>query len=113
MEANGTGITAEQVLTVLDAFQELGCWFSLEGGWGVDALLGHQTRPHRDLDIGIDAVHAAAALAALERLGYEVETDWRPNRVELAAPGRGWVDVHPLTSDAEGNRYQLGLDGER
>lgn len=113
MEANGTGITAEQVLTVLGALEELGCWFSLEGGWGVDALVGHQTRSHRDLDIGIDAAHEAAALAALERLGYEVETDWRPTRVELAAPGRGWVDVHPLTFDAEGNRYQFGLDGER
>ena len=31
----------------------------------------------------------------------------------LAASGRGWVDVHPLTHDAEGNRYQAGLDGER
>lgn len=109
----GAGITAEQVHCVLDALEDVGCWVSLEGGWGVDALVRHQTRPHRDLDIGIDAAHEAAALAALERLGYEVETDWRPNRVELMAPRRGWVDVHPLTSDAEGNRYQLGLDGER
>ena len=45
--------------------------------------------------------------------GYVVETDWRPNRVELAAPGRGRVDVHPLTSDVDGHRYQAGLHGER
>jgi lincosamide nucleotidyltransferase A/C/D/E len=106
------GISAEQVLTMLDALEEAGCWVSLAGGWGVNALVGHETRPRRDLDV--DAAHEAAALAALARLGYQVETDWRrPTRVELAAPGRGWVDVHSLTFDAEGNGYQTGLNGER
>ncbi len=32
-----------------------------------------------------------ALLEALADLGYTVETDWRPNRLEQAAPGRGWV----------------------
>jgi lincosamide nucleotidyltransferase A/C/D/E len=27
--------------------------FYVDGGWGVDALLGKQTRPHADLDIAI------------------------------------------------------------
>jgi lincosamide nucleotidyltransferase A/C/D/E len=113
VEDRSSGTTAEQVLAVLDALGGAGCWVGLEGGWGVDALVGRQTRPHRDLDLDVDAVQESVALAVLADLGYEVETDWRPNRVELVAPGHGWVDVHPLTSDAEGNRYQAGLDGER
>ncbi len=32
---------------------ELGVKIWLDGGWGVDALVGHQTRPHSDLDIVI------------------------------------------------------------
>jgi hypothetical protein len=28
-------------------------------------------------------------LAALRDLGYVIETDWRPSRVELVAPGPG------------------------
>jgi lincosamide nucleotidyltransferase A/C/D/E len=112
MDDNDAGMTAEQVLTVLDTLTNAGCWVSVEGGWGVDALVGHVTRPHRDLDLGLDAGHEAAALVALGRLGYRVETDWRPTRVELAAVGRGWVDIHPLTFDPEGNAYQTGLDGE-
>jgi polyisoprenoid-binding protein YceI len=40
---------------VLDALHRVGCRFWVEGGWGVDALVGRQTRPHRDLDIDIDA----------------------------------------------------------
>lgn len=113
MEAIGTGMTAEQVLVVIDELEKAGCWVSVEGGWGVDALVGDATRAHRDLDLGLDAGHEARALAALEGLGYRVETDWRPTRVELAVPGRGWVDVHPLTFDPEGNAYQSGLNGER
>jgi len=110
---DAVGTSAEQVLAVLDALEGAGCWVGLEGGWGVDALARRQTRPHRDLDIDVDAGQEAEVLTVLERLGYAVETDWRPNRVELAAPGRGWFDVHPLTSDAEGNRWQAGLAGER
>lgn len=100
-----------QVLVVLDAVRSLGCRFWLEGGWGVDALVGHQTRPHRDLDIDIDAAFEARVLAKLEQIGYVVETDWRPNRVELAAAGRGWVDVHPLVLDDDGNARQASLEG--
>src|SRR5215218_3443423 len=38
-----------EVLTVLEALDTVGCQYWLEGGWGVDALVGQQTRPHRDL----------------------------------------------------------------
>jgi lincosamide nucleotidyltransferase A/C/D/E len=101
----------EQMLAVLDAVRSVGCRFWLEGGWGVDALAGHQTRPHRDVDIDIDAVFEDAVLTALRELRYGIETDWRPNRVELGAPGRGWVDVHPLVIDDEGNGRQAALNG--
>lgn len=104
-------MSLEQVRAVLAAVESVGCPYWLEGGWGVDALVGRQTRPHRDLDIDIDVTFADAVLAALGELGYAVETDWRPNRVELGAPGRGWVDVHPLVLDGLGNARQAALGG--
>lgn len=106
------GMQLAEVFRVLDALAEAGVAAWLEGGWGVDALVGHQTRAHRDVDVDIDVVQEAVALAALHELGYEVETDWRPHRVELAAAGRGWVDVHPLLFDPDGNARQPGLNGE-
>ncbi|MCW3842968.1 GNAT family N-acetyltransferase [Micromonospora yasonensis] len=109
--ADGAGMAAEEVLSVLDALAAIGCPAWLSGGWGVDALVGEQTRPHRDLDLAVPAEHEAAALRALAQLGYVVETDWRPVRVEVVAAGRGRVDLHPLTFDEAGDGHQAGLDG--
>jgi lincosamide nucleotidyltransferase A/C/D/E len=100
-----------EVLDVLAALSALGYPFWLEGGWGVDALVGYQTRTHRDLDVDVDARCAEPALAALAEMEYTVETDWRPNRVELTAPGRGRVDLHPLLVDEDGSARQAALGG--
>jgi lincosamide nucleotidyltransferase A/C/D/E len=80
-------------------------------GWGVDALAGRQTRPHRDLDLAVDADHETAAIAALELRGFSVETDWRPVRVELVAEPSRWVDLHPVVFDADGDGRQADVDG--
>ncbi|OZM79932.1 nucleotidyltransferase domain-containing protein [Pseudonocardia sp. MH-G8] len=102
---------ADEVHNLLDALAAAGCHAWISGGWGVDALVGHQTRPHRDLDLAIPAEHEAAALQALGQLGYIIETDWRPVRVELVSEGRGRVDLHPLTFDGAGDGHQAGLHG--
>ncbi|MER5478917.1 hypothetical protein ABT026_18400 [Streptomyces sp. NPDC002734] len=96
---------------VLDALEPAGtrCWVA--GGWGVDVLAGRQTREHRDVDLALDAASEPAALEALALLGYRVETDQRPTRVELAAPGRRWVDLHPVVFDADGVGRQADLQG--
>jgi lincosamide nucleotidyltransferase A/C/D/E len=103
--------SVEELLGVVALLRAVGCRFWLEGGWGVDALVGRQTRPHRDIDVDIDGAFEGEVLSALADRGYVVETDWRPNRVELRAPGRGWVDVHPLVLDDAGNARQAAFDG--
>ena len=106
-----TGMAAGEVHRVLDALAAVGCRTWLAGGWGVDALAGRQTRPHRDLDLLVEASRLDDALAALTALGYEEETDWLPIRIEVAAPGHGWVDLHPVAFDADGHGVQAGPDG--
>lgn len=96
------------MLEVLDALDRADVRHWVAGGWGVDALVGLQTRAHRDLDLAVDAVDHDTCMAALARLGYTTETDWLPVRVEVAAPGGRWVDVHPVRFDAQG----LGLQGD-
>ncbi len=100
---------ASDVHAVLDALATAGCRAWVAGGWGVDALVGRQTRPHRDLDLAIDA---RAEYAALAQRGDVVETDWRPVRVEVAAPGGRSVDLHPVAFDETGNGVQAAdIDG--
>jgi len=105
------GMSVREVLTVLAALRDAGCRCWVAGGWGVDALVGRQTRPHRDLDLAVDAGQESVALVVLGNLGYAVDEDWRPVRVELRAAGRGWVDVHPVVFDGDGNGVQAGFDG--
>jgi lincosamide nucleotidyltransferase A/C/D/E len=108
---HAAGMSLAQMLAVLEAVRSVGCRFWVEGGWGIDALVGRQTRPHRDVDLDIDGAFEDDVMAALRELGYVVETDWRPNRMELVAPGRGWVDLHPLVIDDDGNARQAALGG--
>jgi lincosamide nucleotidyltransferase A/C/D/E len=107
----GKNMDLGEVLAVLADLTDAGCSVWVAGAWGVDALVGRQTRLHRDLDLALDARNETVALRVLERRGYRVETDWRPVRVELVAEGRGWVDVHPAVFDAAGHGRQADVGG--
>ena len=104
---------ANEVLTVLEVLTDADVPAWVVGGWGVEALAGRVTREHRDLDLAIRDDDLAEALAALGGLGFAVETDWLPTRVELGGGPGGWVDLHPLAFDAGGTGVLRGLDGVR
>lgn len=104
--------TLAEVVGVLDAFDAADIRAWLEGGWGVDALVGRQTRRHRDVDVDVDAAQEAVAIEVLRSLGYEAWVDQRPNRIEMFAPGGGRVDLHPLLVDPDGSARQPGVNGE-
>jgi lincosamide nucleotidyltransferase A/C/D/E len=101
----------DDVAAVLDALDDAGIRYWVGGGWGVDILVGRQTREHRDLDLGVDDAEFDACLRALADLGYIRETDWLPVRVELKADGERWADVHPIQFDGAGHGRQAGLGG--
>lgn len=83
--------------------------FWLEGGWGVDALLGEQTRAHDDLDVGVrmeDVDKICAALPEFKRS----DDEW-PSSFVLRAGRRRKVDCHPLTFDESGDGWQANRTG--
>jgi lincosamide nucleotidyltransferase A/C/D/E len=99
---------AGAVHTVLDVLDQLGIAHWLDGGWGVDALLGYQTRPHADVDVVIDRADIHRASAALEALGFRQDLSALPGlpaRLVLSN-GSTTVDVHPVVRDSEGNGWQ-------
>lgn len=97
------------VIQVLDRLDAAGLTVWLDGGWGVDALVGEQTRPHEDLDLAIARHDCTRAEETLARLGFrhapELEPGLPARRVLRAADGRR-VDLHPLVFDIEGNGWQ-------
>jgi lincosamide nucleotidyltransferase A/C/D/E len=96
---------AQAVVALYRRLRVLGIPIWLDGGWGVDALLGEQTRPHDDLDIVVEERHLLRLRAALQEDGFtDVERDdtsaW--NFVLGHDDGRQ-VDVHAIVFDATGN----------
>lgn len=105
-------MAAEDVLAVLAALAERQVPVWLAGGWGVDALLGEQTREHADLDLAIRAEQEPEVIDSLASLGYRVVLDYRPARLAMADDDGHEVDLHPVGVDAAGDGVQMGLHGE-
>jgi lincosamide nucleotidyltransferase A/C/D/E len=100
-----------EVVRVLGALSAASCPAWVAGGWGVDALVGKQTRPHRDLDLAVRAEQLDEVLAATTALGYAVATDWLPVRLEVGS-SVGWVDLHPVVFDDNGDGRQDNGEGD-
>lgn len=89
-------MTVENVLWFLDLFDELEITVWLDGGWGVDALLGEQTRSHADLDIMVSAEDSAKLVETLIQHGFEdvVTDDQRATNFVMGHRQRGQIDFH-------------------
>jgi lincosamide nucleotidyltransferase A/C/D/E len=82
------------VVELLEWLEQHGIDVWLNGGWGIDALLGHQTREHEDLDITIPAADRAAYTSAMLAAGFTTyRVDNAFNWVLIDARGR-LIDVH-------------------
>jgi len=93
---------------VLDLYTSLGnlsidIW--MDGGWGVDALLGEKTRPHKDLDIAIQQKDVPLLRQFLQARGYlDIKLEEaRPWNFVLGDENRREIDVHVIVLDAHGN----------
>ncbi|MDX3072686.1 nucleotidyltransferase domain-containing protein [Streptomyces sp. NPDC088354] len=105
-------MTAADVLSVLAVLRRAGTDVWIGGGWGVDALVGEQTRPHRDLDLMHRVEQEPAVVAALADAGFAETLDWRPVRFVVTDPLGRELDLHPLSFAADGSAVQSSPDPE-
>lgn len=94
------------VLYVLDLLAADGVPVWLDGGWGVDALLGRLSRAHNDLDLILPLDDLARAVDVLVRSGFEI-TEEELGRVVLEQADHGRIDLHPVRFDVHGNAMQV------
>jgi lincosamide nucleotidyltransferase A/C/D/E len=105
MSENSPEMTADDVIEFVQLLNQHHIDVFIDGGWGVDALLGEQTRPHTDLDIALQHKDVPQVRALLEGRGYkDVPRDdtWECNFV-LGDDAGHEIDLHSYTFDSDGN----------
>jgi lincosamide nucleotidyltransferase A/C/D/E len=101
-------MNAASLLQVVDRIEAEGIEVWVDGGWGVDALLGQEIREHDDLDLVAELRHSDRIIELLHGLGYELVAGGPPKSFVMVNRLGQQVDVHPVTFDAEGGGvYQM------
>ena len=85
---------SQTLLAVIGLLKVDGIDVWLDGGWGVDALLGHQTRAHDDLDLVVELGHASRIIELLAGLGYSLVAGAPPKSFVMVDTRGRQVDVH-------------------
>jgi lincosamide nucleotidyltransferase A/C/D/E len=103
---------AEDVVTLVGYLEDHGISVWLDGGWGVDALLERQTRPHDDLDL-ITAVDEMATLQeALSRRGYRLVGAGTTMSFKMTDDAGRQIDVHSVMFTESGGGIFTMHNGE-
>jgi lincosamide nucleotidyltransferase A/C/D/E len=111
-------LTAAQAVDLCEALEGAGVRYWVIGGWGVDALLGRETRPHKDLDILAVRDDLAQLRGMFEQERLAVSHIWEesrwiddigepwPTAFVAEDPLRGAIDVHLIGAPSGGTIVQ-------
>jgi len=104
-------MTAADVISLYTELEALEVKIWVDGGWGVDALLGEQTRPHQDLDITVQERDVPRLRQLLQERGYrDIKLEEaRPWNFVMGDENGREIDFHVIVLDDHGN----GLYGPR
>jgi lincosamide nucleotidyltransferase A/C/D/E len=115
---------AASAATILEILESHGLRYWVDGGWGVDALVGEQTRAHDDLDLVVPWEEVHALQQALQQEGFAMYEDEMPRGFVLGNPAPSsmypeevprtsfeWqralrVDVHPVKFERDNSGIQ-------
>jgi lincosamide nucleotidyltransferase A/C/D/E len=108
---NHAEMSGEAVVELLRLFEQQGIEVFVDGGWGVDALIGKQTRPHTDLDIALQHRDVPQLRVLLEERGYTdiPRDDTRDCNFVMGDDKGHEIDFHSYTFDADG-KLTFGVD---
>ena len=100
-----TKMTASDVINLYVDLDDIGIEIWIDGGWGVDALLGEETRIHEDVDIVIQKKDLLKLRKILKEQGYkDIKQDDTSSWNFVLGDDRGHkVDVHVIVFNVEKN----------
>jgi lincosamide nucleotidyltransferase A/C/D/E len=118
-------VSAKDVIFIYRRLSTDGIPVWLTGGWGIDALLGEQTRPHKDLDVLMLLDDVARMCELLGRDGYRLKELWSENlwvidgqgnktatAFVLQDSGGRELDVHAMRLDDRGDGVPAWREAE-
>lgn len=96
---------ADVVVELYKMFTKSGIVIWFDGGWGVDSLLGRQTREHGDVDIVVQKKDLQKLREVLERKGYrdvprDDTSDWN---FVLGDESGHLIDIHVISFNTNGD----------
>jgi lincosamide nucleotidyltransferase A/C/D/E len=99
-------VSAKDVIRIHQRLLDEGIQIWVVGGWGIDALLGEQTRPHKDLDVIMLLDDVVRMRELLERDSYRLKMLWEENRWAADAQGIETATAYVL-HDSEGREFDM------
>ncbi len=118
-------VSAEDVISIYRSLSANNIQVWLTGGWGIDALLREQTRPHKDIDIIVLLDDIVPIRALLGRAGYCLKELWSENSWVVDSHGTETptafvlqdsegreVDAHAIRLDDQGDGTPAWADDE-
>lgn len=101
----GDSMREADVVDLYTSLEKMDIKIWLDGGWGVDALLEKQTRPHGDMDIVAQKKDVPSLIEFLQKRGYGRvkrgdETEWN---FIMGDKDARFIDFHVIELDENGN----------
>jgi len=102
---------APDVIEVINPLGSASVDVWVHGGWGIDALLGEQTRAHDDLDVIIRADDVKALIRVTRELCFAMMTDELPQVFVVSDAMDRRIDFHPVRFRSDGAAVQESNSG--
>jgi FMN phosphatase YigB (HAD superfamily) len=104
LRGSNAEMTEADATEILRLMKSRGIDVWVDGGWGVDALLGRRSRPHDDIDLVLRQSDLGRLAELLGAAGFRrVEEAARPFNFVMADRRGREVDLHSVVFDAAGN----------
>lgn len=105
-------MSASILVELLRLLEAAGIEVWLDGGWGVDALIGTQSRTHKDVDIVVRVDDVPRLKVILGTQGFTIRRGSPPDSFVLGDELGLEVDVHSVVFDSTGNGLYRMENGE-
>jgi lincosamide nucleotidyltransferase A/C/D/E len=95
----------QDAVTLCQLLERCHIQFWVMGGWGVDALLRRETRPHKDLDVLLLAGDLPTFWQVVGEQGFTLQYEWEETRW-IEREGARWATAFVV---ADGQRRELDV----